>query len=84
MEVYSRGGNNALYVRWQTATCGDWSRWASLGGISISYPVWRDKYPSDLRVKIVVCGTDHREWYRLRTGTGSWGPWQGPSVHCGF
>lgn len=83
IEIFARGGNNALYTRWQTAACGNWSSWTSLGGEMISYPDIRSVGTGNQFLKIAVCGTDHREWFRERNGAGTaWYPWYGSSTPC--
>lgn len=83
IEIFARGGNNALYTRYQTTPCGNWSSWTSLGGDMISYPEIRSHGTGNQFLKIAVCGTDHREWFRERAGSGaSWYPWYGSSTPC--
>jgi hypothetical protein len=74
MEIFARGGNGALYTKYQTAT-GPWSAWTSLGGNITSFP--SAEAQADGGVKVIAFGTDGELYSIERPGAGCcWGTWQ--------
>ena len=73
LEVFARGGDNALWHNWQTAPNGGWSGWASLGG-------WIDRMVvgqnADGRLELFVRGADGAVWHKWQTAPNNgWTGW---------
>ena len=73
LEVFARGGNQALYNKWQTAPSNGWSGWGSLGG-------WIDRLSvnqnADGRLEVFVRGGDRALWHKWQvTPGGGWSGW---------
>lgn len=72
LEVFGRGGDNAVWTKWQTSTCGGWSNWTSLHGDTVSYPTAINWY-SDGYVSVFDYGTDNKVWcLRRQTWASGW------------
>ena len=75
VEVFARGGDLALWTRWQTSSCGAWSNWGSAGGRIIDFPVVQPSLPGLplLFLQVAATGTDNARWVATRScGTCSW------------
>ncbi|MBG9790160.1 hypothetical protein [Brevibacillus laterosporus] len=60
IDVFARGGDQALWHIWQLASNDGWSRWASLGGTITSPVVARN---ADGRLEVFAIGTDNALWH---------------------
>lgn len=72
LDVFARGGGDALYQRAWVGSEGRFTDWVSLGGISRSGPGVVSPAPG--RVDVFIRGADDALWTRTRTGS-TWGPW---------
>jgi hypothetical protein len=70
LDVFARGGDNALWHKAWTGT--GWSGWYTLGGGLTSDPAAVSWGPN--RIDVVARGTDNAIWHRAFTGA-QWGPW---------
>jgi len=70
LDVFGRGGDNALYHKAWVGT--GWSGWASLGGGLTSDPAAVSWGPN--RIDVVVRGGDNAIYHKAWTGT-DWSPW---------
>ena len=73
LEVFVRGGNQALYNKWQTAPSNGWSGWGSLGG-------WIDMLTTarnaDGRLEVFARGSDAALWHKWQTAPNNgWSGW---------
>jgi hypothetical protein len=66
--VFVRASDNELWHRWQTDP-GQWSPWASLGGVSLTLnpTVARN---ADGRLEVFVRASDNELWHRWQTDPG--------------
>jgi acylphosphatase len=73
LEVFVRGTDNALYIKWQVAPNGTWvGNWSSLGGVFTGNPlVGRN---ADGRLEAFVRGTNNGLYHKWQT-VPSGGPW---------
>ncbi|MEV6176239.1 S8 family serine peptidase [Streptomyces sp. NPDC052015] len=74
LEVFARGGDQAVWHKWQTAVNNGWSGWESLGG-------WVDLVShgrnADGRLEIFARGADQALWHmRQNTPGGGWSGWE--------
>jgi GH25 family lysozyme M1 (1,4-beta-N-acetylmuramidase) len=76
LEVFARNVYGALVHKWQTAANGEWSGWASLGGVLHSDPgVGRN---SDGRIEVFGLGTDDRLYHIWQNAAhADWSAWGG-------
>ncbi|MEO5835015.1 MAG: matrixin family metalloprotease [Nakamurella sp.] len=74
MEVFVRGGDNAVWHIWQTAPSNGWGGWASLGGVIQGAPtVGRN---ADGRLEVFARGTDGALWHQWQVvPNGNWSGW---------
>ena len=71
LEVFVRGGDDAVWTRARTAT--GWTPWTSLGGVVRSRPSAARGAGDDLHV--FGTGKDGRVWQRSSSAPGTWSPW---------
>ncbi|MGW1875909.1 S8 family serine peptidase [Streptomyces sp. NPDC001975] len=74
MEILARGGDQAVWHKWQTALNNGWSEWASLGG-------WVDMIThgrnADGRMEIFARGADQAVWHMWQTAPNNgWSGWE--------
>jgi GH25 family lysozyme M1 (1,4-beta-N-acetylmuramidase) len=76
LEVFARDTGGALVHAWQTAPNGNWSDWASLGGVLHSDPgVGRN---GDGRVEVFALGSDDRLFHIWQNSDiATWSDWAG-------
>src|SRR5581483_962541 len=76
LEVFARGGDNALWHIWQTSAGGAWSGWSSLGGSLTGNPAVVTS--GDGRLEVFARGGDNGLWHRWQTSAGgNWSGWAG-------
>ncbi|MFW2332411.1 S8 family serine peptidase, partial [Ilumatobacter sp.] len=72
LDVFVRGGNQAVYEKMQTAPNNGWSGWASLGG-------WIDLLEvaenADGRLEVFARGSNKALYHKWQTASGSWSGW---------
>jgi subtilisin family serine protease len=73
LEVFVRGGNKALYHKWQVAPNNGWSGWASMGG-------WIDRLAvgqnADGRLEVFVRGSNKALWHKWQVAPNNgWSGW---------
>jgi hypothetical protein len=75
--VFMRGGDNAIWYRFQTQPNGnDWSNWISLGGLTPGNIAVASNW--DGRLEVFVRGTDnalYHNWQTQQDSTASWSGW---------
>lgn len=75
MELFCRGGDGAVWTKWQTSPNGGWSGWASLGGQTTSYP--RPQGRPNGGAIVHVWGTDGAQWVTTRASSNAqWANWR--------
>ncbi|MGA5895076.1 S8 family serine peptidase [Streptomyces venetus] len=67
MEIFARGGDQAVWHKWQTAPNNGWSGWESLGGWIDMLTYGRN---ADGRVEIFARGSDQAVWHKWQTSPG--------------
>jgi acylphosphatase len=74
LEVFANGTDHAMWHRWQTTPNGNWSDWASLGGLlTTDAAVARNR---DGRLEIFARGADDALWHIWQTApNGNWSTW---------
>ncbi|MFF4029089.1 S8 family serine peptidase [Streptomyces sviceus] len=74
IEIFARGGDQAVWHKWQTALNNGWSGWESLGG-------WVDMVThgrnADGRLEIFARGADQAVWHMWQTAPNNgWSGWE--------
>jgi len=73
LELFVRGGDDAVHHQWQLPE-GGWSGWSSLGGAVTSDPVVASN--ADGRLELFVLGTDRAVHHRWQgSPNGGWSDW---------
>ena len=74
LELFVRGGDNAVWHRWQTSADGAWSGWYSLGGSVTGNP--EAVVNADGRLEVFATGADGGLWHNWQvTPGGNWSTW---------
>ena len=73
LEVFARGGDQALWHKWQTAPNNGWGGWESLGGWIDLLSIGQN---ADGRLEAFVRGGDRAVWHKWQvTPGGAWSGW---------
>ena len=75
LQIFVRGGDNALWTNQQAVSGGGWAGWTSLGGSFLGDPVVAVN--SSGAVQAFVRGSDGSVWTIAETAPGVFGNWQG-------
>ncbi|MDT9687585.1 S8 family serine peptidase [Streptomyces sp. P9(2023)] len=74
MEIFARGGDQALWHMWQTAPNNGWSGWESLGGWIDMLSYGRN---ADGRLEVFARGADQAVWHMWQTAPNNgWSGWE--------
>jgi hypothetical protein len=67
IEIFARGGDAAVWTRWQDSACGAWSSWTSIGGLTIDgLSLWPHDPTADGYKEVKTVGTDNLPWKAVR------------------
>jgi acylphosphatase len=73
LNLFVRGGDQALWHRGQLMPLGAWSNWKSLGGTVQNIAAGKNK---DGRLEVFAIGSDHALWHRWQLSPrGPWSNW---------
>ena len=79
LEIFARGGDQALWHKWQTAPSNGWGGWESLGGWIDLLAIGRN---ADGRLETFARGADGALWHKWQVSPG--GAWSGWASRGGW